>query len=412
MENRRPPGHAADVSFERAPHWAVRKTPREHAAASEEDLLSAWVRFRLARTLEQLGGITPVEPIRSAEALAKIWKVQPRFSRLLHEIVRMLQAERLESHEQDLNAWRDASERSPAITMWIHLVEQCCPQLLNVMSGNTAATDILFSASARESVEAIYRAWPPAVDLNRAISDSIRKLIESRPGVVRILEVGAGTGATADVVLENLASAGITVDYLYTDVSPGFVQRASQRYSGNYPWVRCQALDLERDFASQGLPSQQFDVVIAAHVVHATTEIEQTLTRLRDVLKPGGRLILTETIARLDYMTATFGLLEGWWRFNDEAIRLSGLPMLSASSWTALLNATGFDIATSAPTGNCPLVLFAATKPTASPARPSYAEARDIVAAALGISPSEIVSNRPFREYGIDSSSLRGGSGT
>ena len=39
----------------------------------------------------------------------------------------------------------------------------------------------------------------------------------------------------------------------------------------------------------------------------------------------------------------TFGLLEGWWLFEDEAERLPGAPLLSSGMWERLLKEEGFE---------------------------------------------------------------------
>ena len=71
---------------------------------------------------------------------------------------------------------------------------------------------------------------------------------------------GTGTGGTTGYVLEALA--GRDVSYLFTDISPAFVQAARERFQHN-PGFRSQVLDIEKDPASQGLSGRQFDLVIA-----------------------------------------------------------------------------------------------------------------------------------------------------
>ena len=48
------------------------------------------------------------------------------------------------------------------------------------------------------------------------------------------------------------------------------MSKAEQRF-GAYPFVRYQLLDIERDPLEQGFGLHQFDVILAANVLHATT---------------------------------------------------------------------------------------------------------------------------------------------
>jgi acyl carrier protein len=41
-------------------------------------------------------------------------------------------------------------------------------------------------------------------------------------------------------------------------------------------------------------------------------------------------------------MTLTFGLLDGWWLFEDAAERIPGSPLLDVAGWTGLLREEGF----------------------------------------------------------------------
>ena len=107
-----------------------------------------------------------------------------------------------------------------------------------------------------------------------------------------------------------------------------------------YPFVRYQTLDIERDPSEQGFAPHQFDLVLAANVLHATRDLEQTLRHIRQLLAPGGWLLLLEGLRPLAWVDLTFGLLEGWWRFAD-AVR-SDYPLLNEQQWRRLLESQAF----------------------------------------------------------------------
>ena len=95
------------------------------------------------------------------------------------------------------------------------------------------------------------------------------------------------------------------------------------------------------DPADQGL-RDEFDVVIATNVLHATRDLHATLRHTKRLLRPGGALVLNESVEVQEYSTYTFGLLPGWWNASDPHERLADSPLASASRWPALLRDEGF----------------------------------------------------------------------
>jgi SAM-dependent methyltransferase len=152
----------------------------------------------------------------------------------------------------------------------------------------------------------------------------------------RVLEIGAGTGATSAALLDALPPGRI--DYTFTDVSPTLVARASERWGG--PNRTFLTLDIERDPATQGLAEERFDIVVAANVLHATRDLRQTLAHVRRLVAPGGIVILLEGTARYRWVDLTFGLTDGWWRFTDFELRPQH-PLLGVPEWLDLLAASG-----------------------------------------------------------------------
>ena len=76
--------------------------------------------------------------------------------------------------------------------------------------------------------------------------------------------------------------------------------------------------------------------LIAANVLHATADLRQTLTHVRELLAPGGELILLESTQPLAWLDLIFGLTEGWWKFSDSRFA-SRLSLLPAEEWQKLL---------------------------------------------------------------------------
>lgn len=107
----------------------------------------------------------------------------------------------------------------------------------------------------------------------------------------RVLEVGAGTGATTDVVLDALRD--LDVDYHFTDVGEWFGVQALDRYAGRAGFTGG-VLDLE-ELDPDAPPGDQVDVVLAGNVLHNATRPGRTLRALAALTRPGGLLVLVET---------------------------------------------------------------------------------------------------------------------
>ncbi|KAI0817435.1 hypothetical protein GGR55DRAFT_685082 [Xylaria sp. FL0064] len=163
-----------------------------------------------------------------------------------------------------------------------------------------------------------------------------------------ILEVGAGTGSVTEPVLAALSrqhgSSRILSrcsGYTFTDISPSFFEKAREKFSTYTDRMNFMALDIEQDPIRQGFEAGQYDMVLAAMVLHATANIDETLQHVKTLLKPGGYLVLVEVTDK-DSTTANgvWGTLSGWWR-SIEADRQHG-PLYSAAEWESRLKQHGF----------------------------------------------------------------------
>ncbi len=100
---------------------------------------------------------------------------------------------------------------------------------------------------------------------------------------------------------------------------------------------------MERNIQEQGFSVGDFDILIGANVLHATRNICRTIRNVKAILKSNGILVLNEITSVQDYTTLTFGLLKGWWLFEDGDNRLPDSPLLSTALWEKVLKEEGFD---------------------------------------------------------------------
>lgn len=232
-------------------------------------------------------------------------------------------------------------KRFPDCRGELSLAARCGERLADVIRGSQDPLDLLFPKGQVAATEALYQDAPFARTFNRVVRRVVREIAEpwSKGPTLRVLEIGAGTGGTTSSVLPEFEPS--QTDYLFTDVSPLFLEKAQEKFAA-YPFMRYDVLDIEADPAGQGYTGQEFDLILAANVLHATRDLSTSLRHARQLLAPGGCIVLLEGAARQRWVDLTFGLTDGWWRFTDTDIR-ADYPLISGASWIELLAANGLE---------------------------------------------------------------------
>ncbi|KAJ4376392.1 hypothetical protein N0V83_001675 [Neocucurbitaria cava] len=167
------------------------------------------------------------------------------------------------------------------------------------------------------------------------------------------LEIGAGTGGATVPTLQGLSGCEDLhtyprlKSYTYTDISSYFFQRAAEKFETFVQFMKFKKLDVEQDPETQDFRPASYDVIVAANVLHATSDMHRTMVHARKLLRPGGKLILLEMTNRLLAASVIFGTLPGWWNASDGR---TGGPLLTETQWQDVLQATGFsDLKASSP---------------------------------------------------------------
>ncbi|KAL8671106.1 MAG: hypothetical protein Q9168_004388 [Polycauliona sp. 1 TL-2023] len=160
---------------------------------------------------------------------------------------------------------------------------------------------------------------------------------------MKILEIGAGTGGTTSSILPHLHSAygeKMFGSYTYTDISAGFFVQAQERFR-SFRGIEFRALDIAQDPVPQGFEPESYDLIVASNVLHATASLKDTLSNVRKLLRPRGRLFLQELDPRTKWINFVMGVLPGWWLGEADG-RLTE-PYVNAERWIEELRGAGFD---------------------------------------------------------------------
>jgi amino acid adenylation domain-containing protein len=233
-----------------------------------------------------------------------------------------------------------ALERFGDVDAELLMLRRCGAALARVLTGDQDPLQLLFPGGSFKEAHKLYVDSPYARTYNAALGEALASSIADLPPgkVLRVLEIGAGTGGTTTYVLPLLPADG--VEYTFTDVSPIFLERAAERFAA-YPFLRTAMLNIEKSPFEQGFEPGQFDLIIAANVLHATADLAAAVRRARELLSPGGMLFLLEGVAPQRWGDLTFGMTDGWWRFTDTTLR-PNYPLIDTRAWSTILSDIGF----------------------------------------------------------------------
>jgi malonyl CoA-acyl carrier protein transacylase/SAM-dependent methyltransferase/aryl carrier-like protein len=284
-------------------------------------------------------------------ALRERCRVQPRFTRYLDALVRMLDEDGAGASAADVDALAAATRaRHPSMAPLLDVLHACANAMNDSLTGAASALEPLFGEGHYEAFQRAVQtvrahSFVPACE--RLVASLVSKLPRNTGRPLRILEIGGGEGLLTRVLLPLLADR--PVEYHFTDIGRTFVAGARRRAeSSGQRFVRADVLDISRPPGEQGFETGAYDVVLAFNVLHATPDVVASLRHARELLVPGGLLLLQESTRPARWVDLIWGLTDGWWAFEDTARRTVS-PLLGLEAWENALGEAGFDRATAYP---------------------------------------------------------------
>ncbi|MBR8838802.1 MAG: acyltransferase domain-containing protein [Stigonema ocellatum SAG 48.90 = DSM 106950] len=308
--------------------------------------------------LKQLGAFSNAEEKYSLENLLAQCRITPRYQQLLSRWLQIL-VEQGQLQQQDglftglvpcsqdfINEHLEEVRARFASTSLVDLdlVQRCGENLAAVLVGEQEPLEFFNELIYQNELidkDQKNRSNPESslvTYYNSILRSSLEQVVKSLPPSVhlRVLEIGAGTGLSTQALLPILPSK--QTDYTFTDIGSGFLTQAQQKFN-EYPFVEYRLLDIDKSPTKQGYEKHSFDVVIAANVLHATRNIDQTLQHVHSLLAPGGFLLLWEiTQPKIDF-DMSWGLVLK--PLEDEK-RSPGQPFLTKDQWFEALHAQDF----------------------------------------------------------------------
>jgi acyl transferase domain-containing protein/SAM-dependent methyltransferase len=258
-----------------------------------------------------------------------------------------IQASDVERLRNDSAAKAELYKQSASDTAFGELAVRMGSNIVPVLRGETDPLQLMFGED--DILDRVYKRTATLNDLP-AQQKAYLNVLAKHEANLHVLEIGAGTGSSTAQLLDALAPIaddGVSIassvsHYMYTDVSAAFFEQARQKFQPYTNIMEYQVLDAEQDITKQeGFELESYDLIVAQNVIHTTTDLIKTLSNLRRLLKPGGRLLLQEG-TRQDYYWSglSFGQLSGWWN-GTESMR-QWMPWVSSKQWDEVLADAGY----------------------------------------------------------------------
>jgi len=159
-------------------------------------------------------------------------------------------------------------------------------------------------------------------------------------GVRRLLEVGCGTGAQTELLLERYPELKITA----IDREPAQLNRARPYFSAR-PAFHTRVEFVQMDAGHLEFPDQHFDGAWFIWVLEHVADPLAMLRETRRVLAPGGTVILTEVWNSGLFIHPTQPHLQAYWKaYNTLQEEIGGDPCVGVKLGHLLLQAGFSDI--------------------------------------------------------------------
>lgn len=319
-----------------------------------------------------LDALKTPEPIHSedqsfsAPELSERFAAEPEKQKLLEHFLRLLVEQQVliktgkenkytlkeaTTGECAIECWQKLLEQHPGWRCELSMLERYGSHLAQRLNGQIEPTTLYF-ANNSQTYDQFFKDSPTFRLGNKAVQLAIKTILKNLPQghMVRVLEIGAGTGALTSSILPLLPAN--RTRYCYTDVSEEILSQARSRFAAK-DFIEYRILNLQKKPEEQELPLNAFDLVISSMVFDNVSDMHMAIDSLFRVTAAGGMFILLEPACEFS-----------WYNFINEKTE--------KIDWVDVLKSNGFAEAETVfppDAGNpCGLQLVIARKLPAAPA--------------------------------------------
>lgn len=315
----------------------------------------------MCQTLKTLGMFIHTQEQHSLDDLIQQCQIKPRYEKLIKQWLNVLTIDGILQQKAEIfvnvqplitdsidNLWHLIKQYLNLLpkSSIVHLennlsyLQKSAENHVAMLKGDIDPLELFFAQGSLDTADSAYQFNPISSYYNSIAREVVNAVVKSWPRdrPFRILEVGAGTGATTTSILPILPRHQTV--YTYTDVSNFFMEPAKKKLS-NYPFIEYKQLNIEQNPQEQGYQLGSFDLVIAANVLHIASNLPKTLEYVRSLLANNGLLLLIELTEYNRTVMTTMGFVHGFSNFEDARLE-NNIPVLAGDKWQDLLRNQGF----------------------------------------------------------------------
>jgi SAM-dependent methyltransferase len=166
-----------------------------------------------------------------------------------------------------------------------------------------------------------------------------------------VLELGGGVGSFVQMLAQDAKSKSYSYkisQYLFSDISPTFLRTAQRNFPSigvGFP-LKYKLLNINKSLVGQGIEPNSLDIVVAVNVLHVADRLPNTLSEIRTVLKPGGRLVFGECLKpqlhRPIYIEFFFQFMSSFTNVSTDGLLRPVSGFLESGHWIELLKHSGY----------------------------------------------------------------------
>ena len=316
----------------------------ERVAPAQDKLMLIYIAEAFKALGADLGRLTDGQVVPPIKCARKHERLMPRLWAILERlgVIALRDSGIIERTSQPLPTMparkllQNLSADFPAYRSENELMSLTGSRLADCLTGKVDPVSLLFGQRGPELISDYYCNSPQLAVSTDLLVEFMKCVFRgSGPGIIRVLEIGAGFGGTTTSLASVLDSLDQDFAYTFSDVAPRLVNNAKKKFS-KYAWMDFQVLNLEKDPPAS--LCAKFDIVIGTNVVHATSDVVLTCKRIKSLLRDGAFMLLSEVTRIVDWYDIVFGLLDGWWEFTDGREYV----LLDAQTWMKKVNDAGF----------------------------------------------------------------------
>ncbi|VUX11535.1 non-ribosomal peptide synthetase [Dorea formicigenerans] len=163
--------------------------------------------------------------------------------------------------------------------------------------------------------------------------DILKKSSQGR--TLRILEVGSRASDNTELLIGAWGKDG---EITYGDESNYYIDSKREQFKNH---ICYQHLQLEEKSIQKS--EQQFDLILADNTLHRMKNISIAVENLKELLTPGGILIICENTKNVPLMLLTTAYLEDGYSYIEDERKKNHLPMVSQEDWVSMMKEKGLE---------------------------------------------------------------------